>query len=149
MKNEASTQKELPIKNTIQHLHCKTHVWISEINFIKQEQNFLKELLTEHIIGFCDTENYSKAKLYINCINQEMVISDFLLKTIKEHKVNLALLLENIYLKKEDVFRKNNVFIKKEVGNFIDNFKCIKEQVFDLVLLILKIEKNNKLSKPS
>lgn len=149
MEKEIAEKKEATFKESIQHMHCKTQVWISEIKFIKQEQNFLKELLTEHIIGFCDSENFTRAKLYLNCINQEVTISETLSKSIQEHKVNLSLLIENIYLKKEDAFRKNNTYLKKEVENFIDNFKCIKTQVFDLVLMILKIqkEKNDAISE--
>ena len=126
-------------------MNSKTHFWISEIEFIKVEQNFLKELLAEHVMGLCDTNNFAKAKLLLNGINHESILSKTLIESIKDHKINLALLIENIYLKKETIFRENHEYLKNEVKNYIENFKYIKEQVFELILFIMKKEKQQKL----
>ena len=139
------TEEKSSIESSIGRLHSKAQQWISEIKFIKIEQKFLKELLSEHILGLCATDNYAKAKLLLNGIEHETVLGNKLIESIKEHKINLALLIENIYLKKEDKFRNNHKLLKMEVKNYIENFKYIKEQVFDLVLLIMKIEKEKKL----
>jgi len=147
MENNQLTQKE-KITNfeiTIERLHSKVQQWISEIEFVKIEQNFLKELLAEHIIGLCTTHNYDKAKVLLKGIEHEIKLGNNLLESIKEHKINLALLIENIYLKKEDSFRNNHKLLKMEVKNYNENFRYIKEQVFELVLLIMKIEKEKKL----
>jgi len=145
MKHIIQKQKTPIFNNSIEYLHGKTQSWISEIEFIKVEQDFLKELLTEHIMGLCDTNNFSKAKLYLNGINHETILGETLIESIKEHQINLALLVENIYLKKENLFRENHEFLKNELKNYIDNFKYIKEQVFELILLIMKKEKQQKL----
>ena len=102
-------------------------------------------MLSEHIIGLCTTNNYTKAKLLLNGIEHETGLGNKLIESIKEHKINLALLLENIYLKKEDTFRNNHKLLKTEVINYTENFKYIKEQVFELVLLIMKSEKEKKM----
>lgn len=142
-----STQKEerSNLENNIERLHSKTQQWISEIEFIKIEQNFLKELLSEHIIGLCETHNYDKAKMFLNGIAHETELGNKLIASVKEHKINLALLLENIQLKNETKFRENHKLLKMEVKNYIENFRYIKEQVFELVLLIMKNEKERKL----
>ena len=138
-------EKSTSFDNRIEHLHAKAQQWISEIEFVKIEQNFLKELLAEHIIGLCTTDNYSKAKLLLNGIAHETGLGNKLIESLKEHKINLALLLENTYLKKEDTFRNNHKLLKIEVNNYIENFKFIKEQVFELVLLVMRSEKEKKL----
>jgi hypothetical protein len=147
-KNQLTQKKEeekSSFENSIGRLHSKAQQWISEIEFIKIEQNFLKELLSEHIIGLCTTDHYAQAKMLLNGIEHETDLGNKLIESIKEHKINLALLIENIYLKKEDKFRSNHKLLKMEVKNYIENFKYIKEQVFELVLLIMKIEKEKKL----
>ena len=146
MKRIIPKQKELLLSNSIQYLHCKTQVWISEIDFIRVEQDFLKELLSEHIISLCDIKNFPKGKLLLNGIKHEIEIGENLIESIKEHKVNLALLLENIYLKREKLFRETNDFLSCDVKKYIDNFRNIKEQVFELVLYILK-KKKKKVEK--
>ena len=134
-----------PTKNSIERLHTKTQQWISKIEFIKIEQNFLKELLAEHIIGLCNSDNYAQAKLLLTGITYETKLGNKLMESIKEHKINLALLLENIQLKKENTYRDHQKLLKIEVYNYIENFKYIKEQVFELVLSIMKNEKEKKL----
>lgn len=138
-------KQKIPVfNNSIEYLLNKTKKWVSEIDFINVEQDFLKELLSEHIVSLCKTHNFQKAKLLLNSINQEKEIGNELLATIKDHNVNLSLLIENIYLKREDNFRKKHENLKIEVINYIDNFKYLKKQIFDLVLLIMKNEKQQK-----
>lgn len=145
IKQLTQIEKSTNFDNSIERLHAKAQQWISEIEFIKIEQNFLKELLGEHIIGLCTTNNYAKAKLLISGIEHETILGNKLMKSIKEHKINLALLIENINLKNEKTFRNNHNLLKMEVKNYIENFKFLKEQVFELVLLIMKNEKEKKL----
>ena len=145
MKRIIPKQKVPVFSNSIEYLHNKTKHWISEIEFIKIEQDFLKELLVEHVMGLCTSNNYKNAKLYLKGIYHEKILGEKLIASIKEHQINLALLLENIYLKKEDSFRKDHEHLKIELLNYIDNFKYIKEQVFELVLNIMNKEKQKKL----
>ncbi|MFA5297023.1 MAG: hypothetical protein WC389_02305 [Lutibacter sp.] len=144
--NQLTQKKESSnIEISIGRLHTKTQQWISEIEFVKIEQNFLKELLAEYIIGLCTVENYTQAKLFLNGITHETKLGNKLMESFKEHKINLALLLENIQLKNENIFRNNHKLLKIEVSNYIENFKYIKEQVFELVLSIMKQEREKKL----
>lgn len=132
-------------KSSIEQLHKKTQEWISEIEFIKVEQHFLKEILSEHIIGLCKSDNFNKAKLLLKGIEHEQNLGDELITSIKNHNVNLALLMEHIYIKKEADFRENHDFLKIEVKNYIQNFKYIKEQVYELILFIMKKDKQQRL----
>ena len=145
MKEVLPREIQTKFKNDIQHLHSKTNKWLSEIEFIKIEQQFLNELITDHIIGFCESDKFNKAKLLLNGINHEAKLSEQLIADIKEHRINLSLLIEHIYIKKENDFRKDHELLKMEVENYIQNFKYIKEQVFELVLFIMKKEKQKKL----
>lgn len=145
MKRIIPKQKMPVFNNSIEYLLNKTKKWMSEIEFIKVEQDFLSELLSEHIVVLCTTHNFQKAKLLLSGLEHEKKLGNELLANIKDHNVNLSLLIENIYLKREDNFRKNHENLKSEVVNYLDNFKYLKEQVFDLVLLIMKKEKKQKL----
>jgi hypothetical protein len=145
MKNIIPIETTPVFKTSIERLHERTKQWVSEIKFIKIEQDFLKELLSEHIMGLCVNDKFKIGKLLLNGIEHEYKLGDELIISIKDHRMNLALLMENIYLKKEDDFRKNHELLKNEVKNYIQNFKYIKEQVFELVLVIMKKEKEKKL----
>ncbi|SNR35601.1 hypothetical protein [Lutibacter flavus] len=145
MKRIIQKQNKPIFNNSIENLQSETKNWLSEIEYIKVEQEFLKELITDHIIGLCKSDNFSNAKLLLNGINHESKLGEILIASIKEHRINLALLIENIYLKKEDDFRKDQKLLKIEVDNYIQNFRYLKEQVFELVLFIMKNEKQHRL----
>ena len=78
MKQIIQKQNEPIFNNSIVNLQAKTKKWLSEIEFIKVEQEFLKELITDHIIGLCKTDNFSTAKLLLNGINHESKLGDIL-----------------------------------------------------------------------
>lgn len=145
MKRIIPKQSAPIFNNSIDYLLKKTKKWSSEIEFIEIEQNFLIELLSEHILGLCEANKFQKAKLLLSGLNHEKELGDELSHKINDHSINLALLIENIYLKREDNFRNNQEYLNIEVKNYIENFKYLKEQVFDLVLLIMKKEKQQKL----
>jgi len=147
MRQVLHERKSIIFNCTIEHLQYKSQKWLTKINFTNTEQQFFEELLTEHIIGLCKNNDFKNAKLLLRGIDYEKKLSAKLIASINEHKINLALLIENIYLKKESVFRTNHEFLKLEVTKYIQNFKCIKKQVFALVLKIMKREKQKKLVK--
>jgi hypothetical protein len=137
-------QKEPIIYNSFDYLHKKTQKWLLEIYFIKTELNFLRELISEHIIEICKSQNFNDAKMYLTGMEHEIILNDKLTKSIKTHSINLSLLTEGIYLTKQQEIRKNHTLLKIEVENYKDNLKYLKQQVFEL---ILKVMKNNKCKK--
>lgn len=141
MKSIIPTPKRPIFNNSKDYLLISTKKWTTEIEYINIEQAFYKEFFTEHIVDLCKSQNFQKAKLLLKGLEHENKLGNELLLSIKDHTVNLSLLIENIYLKREDNFRENHEFLKNEVINYIDNFKYLKEQVFDLVLQVMKKEK--------
>lgn len=143
MENIVGNKKSL-FKNSILHLQNETIEWVTEIKFIKIEQAFLKEMIENHILKLCENDNFSKAKLLLNSLIIDGESDRKLSKEIKNHKVNLALLIENIYIKKEDDFREYHKRLHLEIESYIQNFKYVKELAFELILLIMKIKKQKE-----
>ncbi|MBP8792490.1 MAG: hypothetical protein KBH29_04870, partial [Lutibacter sp.] len=92
-------------KDGVGLLHKKTQKWVSEIEFVKIEQEFLKELLSDHIIDFCNSHNLETAKMLLNEIDEETKLGSNLIESIHEQRLNLSLVSENIYVKKDLDFR--------------------------------------------
>lgn len=130
---------------TFKQLHVEVKNWISEIEFILIEQGFFNEIIVEHTLEICNTSNFTKAKLFLNGIEHEDKLGTEMIAKIKEHQVNIDLLIENIYLKKEKEIRNTHELLKLEVNNYIENFRYIKQQVFELVLHVMKLEKQQRL----
>ncbi len=138
-------QKEPIIYNSFEYLHKKTQNWLLEISFIKTELNFLKELISEHVIAICKSNNFKDAKMFLTGIEHEILLNSKLLKSIKKHAINLALLTEGVYLSRQQEIRKNHTLLKVEVDNYTENLKYIKKQTFELILKVMKKNKSKKL----
>lgn len=132
-------------KDGVGLLHKKTQKWISEIEFVKIEQEFFKVLLSEHIIEFCNSQNLESAKKLLNEIEDESKLGDKLIHSIYDQRMNLSLVSENIYIKKDVDFRSIQKRIKTEFIAYRDKFKEIKSHVFELVLDAVKKEKQKRL----
>ena len=130
---------------TIKQLYNNSKNWIKEIEFIQIEQDFFKELIIDHTMEICNSSNYSEAKFLLESIEHENELGEDLAHEVIEQRVNLALLLDNIYLKKEKEFRSKYDALSIEMSNYIENFKFIKKEVFKLILQVMKKEKQQRL----
>jgi len=140
-------QKEPFIYNSFEYLHKKSQNWLLEINFIKTELVFLKELISDHVIAICKSDSFRNAKTLLTGIEHELNLNEELSKSIKSHSINLSLLVDGAYLAKQHEIRKNHTLLKNEVINYITNLKYLKKQVFELILNVMKINKSKKLLK--
>lgn len=135
--NLVSPQK----RNSSRFLYGKTQQWSSDLEFLQVEQGFLKAMLSQCVIEHCYEDKFKTAKLLINSLKHEEELGLELINSIEEHRVNLALLIENIHLKKEDAFRKRHEYLKIEMKNYVMNFKYLKQQVYELILEVMKTER--------
>ena len=78
-------EKEAP---QIDYLYSKNLEWISEIEFIKIEQKFFKELLSDHVMELCSSNNFTKATMLLRGIGHEQLLGEKLIKSIKKNQIN-------------------------------------------------------------
>ena len=129
--------------NSIHELQDKTLLWIDELQFIQKEQFFFNSLMEECIMEHCSLSNWKQAKLLLSSIQNETELATKLLIRLKNHKMNLGLLLQHIYTKREDQFRDTHRFINNEFKNYVENYRCLKDQLFTLVLS--ELNRNNSI----
>jgi hypothetical protein len=147
MLHSNSKQKESIIYDHFEYLYRKEQNWLLEISFIKTELLFLKELISKHIIKICKSDNFKDAKMYLTGIEHEISLNDKLVSSIKKHAMNLSLLTEGVYLAKQQEIRKNYTLLKVEVDNYIENLKYMKQQTFELILRVMKLNTSRRLLK--
>ncbi|HKJ07346.1 MAG TPA: hypothetical protein VJ970_07775 [Flavobacteriaceae bacterium] len=125
----------------IPELNCMctlSKFWIDELEFLNLEQKFLYQILTKKIISNCNNEQFKKAKMYIECLKNEDKIGNELWLTSVENKSNLTLLLEGIQLSKEAEFKDLHKTLELNFNNFVENFRVLKKEIFDLVLQVFE-----------
>ncbi len=127
-------------------LHVESLNWISELKFIKDEQQFLDELLKSHTIQLIEKQDFSKNKEIISHLSKLEKDGEKLLKKIINHENELLILVDGIdQIKEEKHYRfLHSTYIMK-VTNYFNEYKDVKREIFDVVKKIMKHEKQKRL----
>ena len=137
-------KKNMPyFSNSIYELYEVSETWLEELTFIEKEQDFFREILTNYVMDECSEDCYKQGKFLLNGIMNEQQLGEELHTEINEHKMDLGLLIEKIYLKREDQFRERHLALKENVTNYVKNYKFLKEKLFALILKVLRLKKEN------
>lgn len=137
-------KKSLPyFTKSIYELYEESRTWIEDLEFIEKEQVFFREILLNYVMDECCADCYKKGKLLLKSIDNEKMLGKQLYNELNEHKMNLGLLIERIYLKREDQFRELHLSLKESSENYMSNYKFLKEQLFKLILRVLRLKSEN------
>ena len=127
-------------------MHAKTTQWISELEFIKTEQHFLEELIEENTLNLLSGDTFSKSKELVTHLSNTEKKVDILLPKIHGHNNDLEILINNLETKKvQDHVKEIHYELETAVDSFLADFRELKTDVFDLIKLIIKRNKQKRL----
>lgn len=121
--------------------------WISELDFLYNEELFLEELLDAHFIELCNFDLYNRSKEIVNSLKMKHEKLVELRYAIFTQQKYLYTLIESQNLKGEDNFKEKHKELLTEVSNYLVSVKHTKSDTFNLVKEILKRIKQNKSSR--
>ena len=131
-----------------EEMHEIALTWISELKFIKDEQHFLDELLESFSLQMLSDKNFQKSKTVINGLSDKRKAIEPMLKKIINHHNKLTILMDGIdQLEKEKEYKEENRSLYLEVTEYLNEYKDVKRQVFDLIKTIMKHTKQKRLLK--
>ena len=128
-----------------EHLHSDSVFWKSEINFIQDEIRFLEHLLSSNYIDYLEDGLFKKIEAPVVNLTKQKKISKALIKIIVEHEAILSNLIDNKSAQSNKHFQVTHKKIKKEVGQFIDQFKQLKATIFFIVERVMRKKGQKKL----
>ncbi|TYP74249.1 hypothetical protein [Aquimarina intermedia] len=131
-----------------EEMHEIALTWISELKFIKDEQHFLDELLESFSLQMLSDKNFAKSKTVINGLSDKRKAIEPMLKKIINHHNKLTILMDGInQLEEEKEYKEENRSLYIEVTEYLNEYKAVKRQVFDLIKTIMKHNKQKRLLK--
>ncbi|MFL1896212.1 hypothetical protein ACJRPK_10955 [Aquimarina sp. 2-A2] len=131
-----------------EEMHEIALTWISELKFIKDEQHFLDELLESFSLQMLSDKNFQKSKTVINGLSDKRKAIEPMLKKIINHHNKLTILMDGIdQLEEEKEYKEENRLLYLEVTEYLNEYKDVKRQVFDLIKTIMKHTKQKRLLK--
>ncbi len=129
-----------------EELHQESLNWMLELEFIKDEQRFLNELIKNHTLQLISGEMYQRSLAVVNELSKEEKEVISLLKKIKKHTNKLEILVDGIdQLNEEKKYKEDHYMWKIETSTYLDNYKDTKKKIFSLIKQIMKQEKQKRL----
>ena len=119
--------------------------WISELDFIFDEETIFEELINSHFIELCNFKLYNNSKEIIEQIKLNKSKLDYLKSEIYTQQKYLVTLIEsnNLYLE-EGFFTKHHLISDKK-SLYLKSVKNLKIDTFNLIKEILIRNKQKKI----
>lgn len=151
--NEISPQMKKPNSNSITRKHRNllklNHVsknWILELEFLRDEQLFLKNLLDTFFMDIYNTEYFFNTRKIIQKLDSYTKKANLLLLEMRTQGKLFATLLESNHLQGEQSYKNTHMSLANRYEQFTQSNKMLKSHVFELVDRIVKKHKNTELS---
>lgn len=127
-------------------MHFSCLQWISELNFIKDEQFFFQDMLKEYTVPILESHLLEEAKSLIFKLTESEKEVENLLKEATKHRNGLQILVDGIdQPEQEKEYREEHRRLLKEVNNFSIRYQALKKNIFEMVTKALKQQKQKKL----
>lgn len=120
-------------------LYALTKHWISDLQFFKDDMNFLNKLIDKYFIWITSDDNMEAVtKIQENLRKTRNKCTDLLVKTEK-HLQQLGYMIEK---EKEDsrIFRLEHEHLENEITDFVKDFRKNRREVFHITEHIMDSE---------
>ncbi|MEL6918994.1 MAG: hypothetical protein AAFO99_14850 [Bacteroidota bacterium] len=127
-------------------MHAASLLWFSELNFIRDEQEFLNNLIQSYTIQLVDKNIFQKSKTIIDRLlkkERELVI---LMKQVQAHENQLGIMVDKVdQFKMEKAYIETHKDLTIAINRFTHRYRNLKQQLFFLISKIMKNEKRKRL----
>ncbi len=128
-------------------LHTESLLWTSELEFIKDEQQFLNTLVKNHTLELISGDTFQRSqKIISDLLKEEQEVSK-LLRRVQDHTNGLEILVDGIdQIKEEAAYKQDHYALKIEVDGYYDDYKKTKREIFELIKQIIRQKKTKQIS---
>jgi hypothetical protein len=142
IKNEKSGSSN---NKSIEELHLASKTWLSEIDFINYEIQFLKHLLGAKYIDCLNAGLYERIKEATKEIFDKKNDCISLKELVINHEIKISNLIDQDDSSKKN-FLETHTKLALKINKFISSYKYLKMQVFEIVENTLEKKGQKKLT---
>jgi hypothetical protein len=127
-------------------IHKATLNWLSELNFIKDENLFFDDLIKSYTLQLIEAKHFNEGKVITDELKEIKKETNRILEVVTMHEKALQILVDGIdQVKEEEAYRKEHLRLIIDVSNFQKKHREIKKRIFKLIKNILKEGKQKRL----
>jgi hypothetical protein len=127
-------------------MHQATLDWLSELNFVRDEQKFLNDLVKTHTLELTDSTIFERSRKLVGDIasSEHEVVG--LMKQVQAHENLLEIMIDDVNQPKmEAAYRDTHRDLTLSVRDYLLNYRKLKSNLFGLVSAVIKKEKQKRL----
>lgn len=131
-----------------ERMHEMSKNWLSDLNFINDEQLFLEELIVNYTKQITEENLLDRAQKATTALLRTKRGNQLLINDILSHEKDLKLMVDGKdELEKEKQYKLEHKKISTTVSSFFYDYKAVKFEIFSLVTTLMKSDKQDQLSK--
>ena len=142
MKSEHTTNQWY----SAERMHDMSKTWLSELQFIKDEQQFLEDLITDYTHQIINDDALDRAQDAATALQRTIRGNHKLILALTEHENELSLMVDGIdQLEKEQQYKPEHLEFTKTISAFFYDYKAVKMEIFNLVKTLMQRDKQDHL----
>ncbi len=127
-------------------MHTASKLWLSELNFIKDEQLFLNDLVKFYSLQLSEPKIFDESKKLISNIEKAENEVIELIEQIKAHENQLEIMVDKVdQIKMEKAYIETHKELLKTMNNYTNKYWKAKNNLFEFISTLMKKEKQNRL----
>jgi len=111
-------------------LYIVTEHWQSDLQFYKDDLQFLYHLIDKYFIWLLNKENLGEMRNLSSSLSETGINCDRLLEKTSKHLTHLAELIDDPFKYDSHKFRSEHEELENEIASFIKKFRKIKKETF-------------------
>ena len=129
-------------------MHDASRKWLSELEFIKGEQLFFKDLVKSYALQLIDSKHIDESRKVIDQLNKVKKKTTLLVEFIQNHENELKIWEDSIDdSNEEERYKTEHRKLIIDVSKFFQNYRVFKTKLFDLIKEIIKEQRQKRLLK--
>ncbi len=127
-------------------MHAETIQWLSELYFVKDEQDFLNSLVKHYTTQLADAIRLDKSRAIVGSLLEAEKEVNILLKKVQAHENQLEIMVDDIdQPTMEKAYKETHKELTEIIQAYLEEYRGLKKQLFDLVSKVIKKEKQHRL----
>ena len=129
-----------------EELHNDSRNWRSHLEFTKDEQLFLNDLIGSHVLDLVDSEAFKKASPLLTSLEKMEKDWTILFKKVQLHENQLQIMVDDVdQLKMEEAYLTTHMELTNEVEAYFAKYRSVKTKIFRLISSLIKKRKQKRL----
>lgn len=125
-----------------EEMHEHSKKWFSELSFIKDEQQFLNNLIKSFAIRPLNKIEFGRVNAFKNDLTENKTRLNYILRQVEKHRNQLEILLDDVnQLEMEKAYKKTHQKLNQKINKYLLDYRTIKERGFVKLASILKTAK--------